>query len=103
MDKTTNLHTGPYLTTPNSNSTICTSTHQPRLLGTPLYLQHTQTLLDLMSPQDLERHNERVRHQIVVHSCVENLDGAVVRGRGKKGVFGVEVQGTNSTGVIPVR
>lgn len=50
----------------------------------PPEVQHAQTVLDLVSPQNLERDNQRVLHQVGVDGSVENLDRTVIRGRCKE-------------------
>ena len=82
--------------------TICSCTDKPRLLGHPLDLEHTKPVAHLVSTQDLERHNERVRHEIVIHARMENLDRAIVAARREERVRRVEVHRTQRTRVVPV-
>jgi hypothetical protein len=56
----------------------------------PPDIQHAQPIDDAVSTQDLEGHDQRVLHQVGVDSGVEDLDCAVVRGRGEEGECGVE-------------
>ena len=55
-----------------------------------------------MTFQDLQGHDERVGHQIIVDPSMEDLNRAVVRGRGEERVRRMEVQGSDSAGVISV-
>lgn len=54
-----------------------------------------------MPSQDLQRDDKGIRHQVVVHSGVEDLDAAVIRRGGEEGVGGVEVEGADGAGVVP--
>jgi len=69
----------------------------------PLHLKHTETIFDFMSPKDLQRNNQRISHEVIVHPCVEDLDSPVIRRRGKQGVDGVEMKRPDGTCVIPER
>lgn len=68
----------PRLRRPQPDLPIGTTTNQPRLRRVPPQIQHAQPIRNLMPTQHLERHNERVLHQVAVHGPMEDLDGAVV-------------------------
>lgn len=66
------------LCTPDRCISICACADQPRLAWTPADLQHPKCIFDRVPAEDLEWDDERVREEVVVHSCVEYLDRAVV-------------------------
>lgn len=53
-----------------------------------------------MSAKDLERHNERILHQVGVNCSVEDVDGSVITGGCEEGEGGVESNTSQSTSVV---
>lgn len=53
-----------------------------------------------MAAQDLERDNKRVLHEVGVDRRVEDLDRAVVTGRGEQGEGGVECDAAERSSVV---
>lgn len=70
------------------------------MAGAPAHLEHAQPARDCVAFENLQGDDERVRHEIAVHASVEDLDRAVVRGRGEERVGRMEVQGADRTGVV---
>jgi hypothetical protein len=68
----------------------------------PLDIQHTQTVLDVMPSQYLERYDQRVLHEVRVDGSVEDLNGAIVRGGGEEGVGSVVDDRSKRFGMVPV-
>lgn len=64
---------------PDGNSAICSCADKPWLLRNPSNLQHAQPITYIMPTQDLERHDERIREEVAIHTGVEDLDRAVIR------------------------
>jgi len=54
-----------------------------------------------MPPQNFQWHNERVRHEIIVHPCVEYLYCPVIRRRREERVRRVEVERPNRLRMVP--
>jgi len=91
------------LGTPHADCAICAAAEQPREPGKPLDREDAQSVRDRVPAQDLERHDQRVRQQVVVHPAVEHMDRPVVGCRGEQRVRRVEVNTPNRPGVIPVK
>ena len=66
--------------TPNCDIAVSTSTDKPRLLMTPFQLQYAQALFHFVTAENLQRNDQRVRHEIVIDSRMEYLDSSVIRG-----------------------
>ena len=88
------------LRTPQPDLAVRSTADQPWLLGMPSDVQHSQTLCYSVSAQNLERDDERVLHQVGVDRCVEDLNRAVVTGRGEEGKCGVESNAAERAGVV---
>jgi hypothetical protein len=86
---------------PQIHLPICAGGQQPRLPRDPLHLQNTKSVLHGVSPEDLERNDERIRHQVVVDPRMENLYRAVIRRRGKQRIRWMEVERSNRPGMVP--
>ena len=72
----------------------------------PMNIKYAQTVRDDMDtrsrggPEDFERDDERVGHEVVVHSRMEHLDRAVVRARRQEREGRVEAHGPDRTSVV---
>ena len=91
-----------HLAAPDRSIPIRACTYKPRLARYPLHLQHSKPFLYLMPTQDLEWDNKRVRHQVVVDPCMEDLDRAVVGRRREQRVRRVELYRAQCTREVPV-
>jgi hypothetical protein len=69
---------------------VRTRAYKPRMARDPAHLEHAEALTDLVPTQDLERHDERVCHEVVVHARMEDLNRAIVAARRKQWVRRVE-------------
>jgi len=76
-------HKEEALMAPHRDGAICPCANQPWLLWHPFDLQYAQPLAHLVPTQDLERYDERIREEVAVYTCVEDLDRAIV-GRRRK-------------------
>mmetsp|Transcript_28549 Transcript_28549/g.72641 ORF Transcript_28549/g.72641 Transcript_28549/m.72641 type:complete len:248 (-) Transcript_28549:1756-2499(-) len=76
---------------------------QPGLRGVPRAVRHSLVIRDGVTPQHLERHQERVGHKIRVHHAVEHVRSAVVSGRRKQRVGAVERSAAQRGAVVPQR
>ena len=79
------------LTTPHGHLAVGARTDEPRLTGHPSERKDAKTVPHVVPAQDFERHDERVRHQVVVYPRVEDLDRAVVRRRREQWVRRVKL------------
>lgn len=70
---------GSSLTAPNGHIPVSPRGDEPRLSRNPFDLQNTQTFLNLMSTEDLQRNNQWVCHEIVVYPRMEHLNRAIIR------------------------
>ena len=91
------------LGTPHPDRAICPAAHQPRQPIEPLHPEHAQPIRDRVPAQDLQRHDQRVRQQVVVYAAVEDLDRPVVGCRGEEWVRRMEVQRSNRPGMVSIK
>jgi hypothetical protein len=63
---------------PQPQSSVGSSTDAPRLPGMPIQIHNTQSALDFVTPQDLQRHNSGILHQVIYDFAVEDLQATVV-------------------------
>lgn len=66
------------LRTPKPNLSIRTRADQPRFSRHPSQIQDSDAIDYLMSPQDLQRNDERVLHEVGVNGAMEDVDRAVI-------------------------
>ena len=64
-------------------------------------LTRTEVVLGLVAAQDLDRHDERVLHQVVVDHAMEDVDGRVVRAAGEERVPAVVGHLAHCLPVVP--
>eukprot|EP00047_Mylnosiga_fluctuans_P003018 m.227022 g.227022 ORF g.227022 m.227022 type:complete len:325 (+) comp11518_c0_seq1:165-1139(+) len=75
---------------------------EPGLARVEQTVKHAEALLRRGVPaENLDRHDERILHKIVVDHAVEDVDSRVVAGRRKQRVRGVERDGPQSETVVP--
>jgi hypothetical protein len=68
----------------------------------PSHIQYSETILDCVTLENLERDDEGILHEILVDRTVEDVDGAIV-GRGCKEWVGTMIRhGSEGFGVISV-
>lgn len=66
----------------------------------PPEIQHAQSILDLVAPENLEWNDKRVLHQVRVDGSVKDLDRAVIRGGCEERVGSVVGDGTQGLCVV---
>lgn len=81
----------------NTWRTVVTAACEPLPASCPintLHDPHAKTsnhhCLYLVSPQDLDRHDEWIRHEVSVHAAVEHVCRAVIAAAGEQGIAVVE-------------
>ena len=102
MQCSVTVHWGD-LRTPQPHLAVGGTTDQPRFLRVPPQIQHPQSLLRRMAPQYLERHNKRIKHVIIIHRRVEDVDIPVVRTRSEQRQSRVESHSSQRARMIPQR
>ena len=80
--------------------TVSTRGHEPWLGGMPGQSHHPEVVILGVAHQPLDWHYQGVLEQIVVYHAVRHSDTIVVATRGKKWVSPVELDVSNSIGVI---
>ena len=78
------------LAAPHRGRAICTGADQPRLPRHPTHGEDAEAVRDSVAAQDLQRDDEWIRHEVVVHARVEDLDGPIVGRRREEGIGRVE-------------
>ena len=76
---------------------------QPYLCGVEVRVQHAQIARDLVSSEHLQRDDERVVDEIVVHGVMEDVHRSVVRARAHQRVVRVELRLANRLLVVAQR
>lgn len=88
------------LTTPYIHCSVRPRTNKPWIPTTPFDLQNTQSLGYFVSPKNFQRDYQRVRHQVIIDSRMEDLDGTIVRRGCKEWIRWMEVERPYRTGMI---
>jgi len=91
------------LTTPYRYITVCSTANEPRMSARPSNLENTKTVDNLVTPENLQRHNKGVGHQVVVNSCMKNLYCPIIRRWSKKRICWMEMEWPKSARMVPCK
>ena len=95
------------------NRMICSGCNNPRLRRMELRIENSQIVLDLVSTENLQRHDQRVVYEIttchssppgsLINSGVEHMNGSIIGASAHQRVLIMELHLSNSLLMIPQR
>ena len=95
------------------NRMICSGRNNPRLRRMELRIENSQIVLDLVSTENLQRHDQRVVYEIttrhssppgsLINSGMEHMNGSIIGASAHQRVLIMELHLSNSLLMIPQR
>lgn len=84
-----------------ANVAVCPCREEPRLRRVERDIEHACVVHDVVAAQHLDWHNERVAHEVGIHSPVEDVHRCVIAAARKQRVRAVKCGATQRVVVVP--